>query len=123
MGRYPFSETITVVRPGGTDRWGDTTPGAEHTIADVVRYPATASRSVENTDYQDTTVTGYNLLLPAGADLHSADRVRLPGDPAPQPGQDPWQAARWAVVGEVTDYTYPFTQWNPGGIAAIERVS
>lgn len=124
MTRYPNSETITVVRSGGRDEWGAPTPSSVHQIEDVVRYPRGRVAATEQTDFQDTTITGYVLLIPEGADLLPTDRVRLEAEPAPQPDQDPWANAPWAVVSEVTGYRYPFSSdWQPGGVAVIERVT
>lgn len=114
------AQTIYVARYGGIDQWGDTIAGTEWQVPGCMFWPA---GSTEETDYQDTTITGYVLLVPDGADIGPADRVRLPGETVPGPGADPYRVAQWAVTGDVGWWASPLSGVRPGGQLKIQRVS
>lgn len=79
--------TVTVERPGGTDRYGISLPGTSHTIDNCLVVPR---GSEERTDGQATVITGQSLYTTSpGGDLASQDLVVLNGDP--QDGDERWQ--------------------------------
>lgn len=111
----PYTVTVTVRRPAGTDRYGDPLPATTHTVEGCIVAPASGdsgqSASSERTDLRDTVITGWTLYPPYGADLLYTDEVQLPGD-------DTW----WQVDGEVGNWRSPFSSWAPGGQVTLRRV-
>lgn len=101
--------TVTVVRGGGNDRFGDRKPTTEHTVVGCVKWPRSSS---ESADYSDSVSTGYMLSVPLGADILRTDQVRLPGD-----------AALWSVDGDVLPYENPFTGRTAGALVALTKTS
>lgn len=108
MTALPYGITITVVRPGKRDKYGDETPGTEHAIDGCAVYPRTSG---ESTDQRDTVVIGLTLLAPYGVDLKATDKVRLP------------DGTTYQVDGEPGPWSSPLTGWQPGVQAALERVT
>jgi hypothetical protein len=70
------TETVTVLRPGGRDDFGDPLPGTEHAIAGCLFAPRGSS---ESSDFANTVITGAQLFAPAGADIRATDQVRIRG--------------------------------------------
>lgn len=106
--RFPFGVTVTVIRQGTVDRYGDRQPGAEVEVAGCAVFPRT---STESLDGRDTVVIGLTLLPPASADIKATDKVRLP------------DGATYQVVGEPGPWSSPLTGWAPGLQVALERVT
>ena len=71
-------ETVTIVRPAGTDDWGDPIPGsgAETDVAGCMVQPRT---STELNDSRDTVVIGLTVWMPPGTDVLATDRMRVGG--------------------------------------------
>lgn len=92
--------TVTVERPGGSDRFGTPLPGTSHVVE---RCLVTPRSSDEKTDGRATVVTGMSLHGPPGADINAQDVIVL--NKAPQPSDDRWQVAgepgRWPSTTEV----------------------
>lgn len=108
---FSHGVTVTIERPGGTDRYGNTLPGTSH----IVEGCAVAPRSSEErTDGQATVITGRSLYAPAGADITAGDAVVLNG--APQDDDE-----RWQVNGDPAEWVNPFTGWSPGTAVALTR--
>lgn len=111
----PYTVTVTVRRPAGTDVYGDPLPGAMHEIPGCIVAPSSGDSgqpaSTERTDMRDTVITGWTLYPPYGADILPTDEVQLPGDPT-------W----WQVDGEVGHWSSPFSNWRPGGQVELRRV-
>jgi hypothetical protein len=104
---YGYGITVTVRRPGGTDRNGDPLPTTEHTIDDCAVAPRTSS---EANTYGNAVVVGLELFVPYGADIAATDTVLLPGD-----------ATSWYVDGAPGQWRSPFTDWRPGTQVALTR--
>lgn len=108
---YPFTITVKVRRSGGVDRFGDPKTPTVHEIAGCVKWPTS---STENADFSQQVSTGYQLAIPAGADLLNADDVLFPGEDE----DGPW----WAVDGEPLPWgPSPFTGREPGAVASLVR--
>ena len=107
--------TVTVRRPGGTDRYGDTTWASIHEVEGCIVAPTSGdsgrAASRELTGLRDTVITGYTVYAPHGADVLAIDQVRLPDDPT-------W----WEVDGEVADWSSAFSGWQPGTVVSLRRV-
>lgn len=105
----PYGETVTVERPGGTNRWGDTLPGTEHTSECWAFAPRTSSEDNEQANQVITGLTGYG---PPGADVAAQDVIRR-GD-----------GTRWHVDGDIGQWgPSPLTGWHPGVEVALRRVT
>lgn len=91
--------TVTVIRPGGRDNFGESLPVTRHDIDGCLVAPR---GSEEASTFANTVITGAELFTPPGADLLPADRVVARG-------------VVYDVVGEVGD-------WGAGGCqAALTR--
>ena len=84
--------TVTVIRPGGRDTFGNPLPVTRHEIPGCLIAPR---GSGEPGDFSNTVVTGAELFAPPGADLLAVDRVVARG-------------VTYEVEGDVGD-------WGPGG--------
>lgn len=71
-------ETVTVVRPAGTDDWGDPIPGSG-TETDVEGCMVQPRTSTELTESRDTVFIGFTVWMPPGTDVLSTDKVRYRG--------------------------------------------
>lgn len=92
--------TVTVVRPGGRDTFGNTTPATRHDIPGCLIAPRGSDEG--SVSFANTVVTGAELFTPPAADLRPSDRVIARG-------------VTYDVEGEVGD-------WGPGGCqAALTR--
>lgn len=111
------SETIVVVRIG-RDRHGDPVVTSEHAVSGVTAAP---SGSTENVSTGDQVTGRWNLYVPDDADIRASDRVRRQDDPAP--GSSLKSRAPWVVVGDPAPWRSPFSNWAPGAVVQIERVS
>ncbi len=100
--------TVTVERPGGTDRYGNPLPGATHTVDGCATAPAGSS---EQTGAAATVEWDLDLLAPFDADIAAQDVVLLPGDPE-----------RYAVDGRPARFRSPFTSWEAGTLARLKGV-
>lgn len=112
--RFPFGETITVRRPGGTDQRGDPEPASTHTVTNCVFAPSVsvgANVSNELVNRRDTVITGLTLYAPPDADITPTDQiVRADG-------------TVWEVEGQPGDWLTPFTGWHPGIQVGVRRVT
>lgn len=99
---------ITVVRPGSRDKWGDSTGESRHVIRNCVFYPRTSS---ESTDNRDTVITGITVLVPAGSDIESTDKVEFP------------DGTRYEVDGMPGSWVSPSSSWKPGMQVDLREVT
>jgi len=99
--RFPHGVTVTVLRSGGHDRYGNPLPEEEHEIPGCAVAPGT-TEDVSGRDPR--TTVDYTVLAPAGTDVLGQDRIRLPA---------PW-GGTWQVDGEPRHFVSPFTGWHPG---------
>jgi hypothetical protein len=105
-----YTVTVTVVRPGGRDQYGDPTgTPAETPVSGCVVWPEASS---EQTFQQDIVALGYQVLMPAGTDVLATDQVRLPDDDL-----------MYEVVGEPQRFLNPFTGTDPGVLVTARRSS
>ena len=100
-------------RPAGRDDFGNPLPGTRHTITGCVVAPRAGTET--NAGVQQQVITGLAAYLPFGADIRAADIVELT--------EGRWAGTRWNVVGEVGDWSSPFTGWRAGAEVALERVT
>lgn len=113
--RFPFPVTVRV-RRRAVDEWGDARVVAEFEIAGCA-LTARSGAALQRTswsdvdDFRQDVVRRVRLLLPPGADLRPGDEVALP--------DDGW----YRVDGEPTGPESPFTGWQPGRVAQLERVT
>lgn len=93
------SQTVTVVRPPGRDRFGDVIPGSggETAVAGCSVQPDASS---ELTDGRDAITTGLRAWLPAGTDVLATDRVRYDGELYAIDGRP----SRWVDLDGVEDH-------------------
>ena len=100
-------ESVTVSRPGGTNRYGDPLPATEHQVTGCVIAPG---GSDEQTESQDQVTRRATVYADLDADLTATDRLVLP------------DGTRWQVIGEPQRYRSPFA---PQGVCQvqIERVT
>lgn len=70
-------ETVTVVRPGSRDKFGDETgPAVELAIAGCLFAPGPSAELHDAANQVDTDGTVY---APAGSDVRATDRLRIRG--------------------------------------------
>lgn len=101
---------ITVIRPGGVDKFGDPdgSPETTHVVAGCAVVPRGSSES----DNRGTTViTGLTLYAPYGADIGPADVILLPS------------GLRYTVQGEVGRWKNWHTGREAGLEVALQRVT
>lgn len=114
-----FTETVTVERPGGVDRYGDRLPTVSRTVDGCIFAPrgssggVTASREGASSGglaSPNTVITGLTAFMPESAAIDATDIVvRADG-------------TRWEVQGEPGLWRSPFTGWTPGLQVALTRV-
>lgn len=106
--RFPYGQTVTVVRGGGVDQYGDPIAG----VSFDVELCAVAPRS--SSDINDRSrsgvIVGKLVLFPAGTVILPADRFEIGG-------------VAWELDGDAGDWVSPFTGWNPGVEAALKRAA
>ncbi len=101
--------TVTVERPGGTDRYNNPLPGAPpHTVDGCATAPAGSS---EQTGTAATVEWDLDLYAPYDADIAAQDVILLPGDPE-----------RYAVHGRPARFRSPFSGWEAGTLARLKGV-
>lgn len=92
--------TVTVIRPGGRDNFGNVEPVTSHQVAGCLLAPRGSDEGANT--FANTVITGAELFTPPGADLLPSDRVVARG-------------VTYDVEGEVGD-------WGAGGKqAALTR--
>jgi hypothetical protein len=74
---FPETETLTIVRAGGKDKYGNPLPGTETTVTGCVVWPRS---STETENHSDTVIVGLAALFPPGTDIKATDQVRRAGD-------------------------------------------
>ncbi|MBB5154960.1 hypothetical protein [Saccharopolyspora phatthalungensis] len=103
-----IGQRITVSRPSGTDRYGDSLPPTVHVVEDCVLAPAGSS---EDTDRADQVTARMRVYAGLNADVLATDRVVLP------------DGTRWAVSGEPQCYRSPFVEDAGVCVINLERVT
>ena len=69
--------TVTVIRPAGRDRWGDTTTGdTETAVAGCFWQPVSSD---EQLNAADTVTVVARVFMPATADVKATDRIAFEG--------------------------------------------
>lgn len=104
----PFGQSVTVHRPGGTDRFGDRLAGTTHTVSGCAVAPAGSSESYGR---GETVTTGVALYGPYGSDIKASDVIELA------------DGSRFEVVGEPAHWKSPFTALEAGMQVFVERVT
>lgn len=104
---WPFSETVTVSRPSGTDRYGDPLPATEHSLVGVFA-PGSSGEATDRED-QVTSLSAF-YVADLNADVTAVDRL-LRAD-----------GTRWQVAGDPERFSSPFV---PAGVCAVhmERIT
>jgi len=111
--RFAHPHTVTVLRSGGWDRYGNPLPEQEHDLPGCAIAPG-SSEDLTSTGgdaagggagaIQVTTVD-WLIFAPPRADVRGEDRIRLP---------EPWGGV-WQVDGIPDVYRNPFTDSGPAG--------
>jgi hypothetical protein len=104
-----IGQTITVQRPSGVDRYGDTLPTTQHTIDGCVLAPVSSAEVTDRAD-QVTTRMSVHVLNP-DTDVVATDRVVLA------------DGTRWAVVGDPDRFRSPFVANAGVCVIHLERVT
>lgn len=112
-------EDIVVVR-SVRDTNGDVVSFTEHTLRGCVVAP---SSSTEDVATGDRVTARWDVYVLAGADVTASDRLRRPTDPAPAQGAPFKARAPWQVYGDPAPWSSPFSQWTPGMVVTIEKVT
>lgn len=112
-------EDVVVVR-AVKDRHGDVVSYSEHVLRGCFVSPGS---STENTDEGEQVAGQWNLYVLGGGDIVASDRVRRPGDPAPGPNASLKARAQWVVLGDPDSWSSPWSDWTPGIVVAIRRVT
>lgn len=71
---------------------------------------APGSSTETRTENRTTVRTSMSLYAAPGVDVLPEDRIRA-------------RSGIWRVIGEVSNWTNPFTGWSPGSEFRIERVT
>lgn len=103
--------TVTIIRPGSIDRFGDPTAATEIPVAGCKVWPA-GSTEVEG--QQDTVTYDVSVLMPAGTDVKATDQIRI-GDPA--------TGDLFDIVGRPQVFTNVFTGTTPGVLVNLRQVT
>ena len=100
--------TVEVWRLPERNKFGDTNHVLHHEIEGCVMAPRYSSEVTEN---RSTTIIGFSLFGPPGADILATDRIKAP------------DGNTYRVVGEAASWTSPYSGWSPGFEAALERIT
>lgn len=112
--RFPHGVTIIRVQPGEKpDHHGHTRPDWTHPIRTEIPgcaiYPSAGGGQPESGEVGRTIVTQqFTVLMPPGTVLNAEDRVE-------------WAGETFNVIGHSFNWVSPFTGWNPGAQATIQR--
>uniref|UniRef100_UPI0026F45B7A hypothetical protein n=1 Tax=Nocardiopsis sp. YSL2 TaxID=2939492 RepID=UPI0026F45B7A len=88
------NETVTVLRPVGTDRHGDPLPG-DPAETDSPGWDIQPASTSEDTEGGDTVEEEWTAIGPPGADVRATDRVRWRGLEYQVEGRpEPWPDER-----------------------------
>lgn len=110
--RAPFGTTVTILRDGEVDRWGDPVegPAGRPRRVRVRRCVFSPGTSTEPGAWSNSVVSDASLLLPYRTDLRATDRVEVEGI-----------AGVWTVEGEPSRWRSPFTGRRFGLSATLRR--
>jgi hypothetical protein len=108
---FPFGVNVTVERSTGTDRFGNPLPADTHTLEGCA---LAAEGSTELVNGQATVVDQDTLYCDYDADLKPQDVVVVP-DGAPIP------PGRYQVDGRPQRLQNPYTGWQAGSVARLNR--
>lgn len=108
--------TISRVRatPGGTDRYGDPTPGTTTTVDIPGAFVAPRLSADINEPGRAGVVVGLTLFTPYGTDLVSTDQIVVSGEGA--------NDGTYRIDGQPGDWKNPWSQWEAGQSTALVRV-
>lgn len=101
MTRHPHGATVTRLRSGGSDRFGNPLPETEHDIEDC---PIAPGQTEDVIDRSNGAIADFVIYPPPGSDIRHTDRVRLP---------QPWGGV-WQVTGVPQHWISPWTGNRPG---------
>lgn len=107
-----LTETVTVERPGGVDRYGDPLTPTTRQLAGCVFAPRSSNEGAtqDGQPRPGAVTTGLTMYAPPGAGLDPVDVVvRTDG-------------SRWQVEGDAGQWVNPFTGATPGIEVALTRV-
>lgn len=111
---FPHGETVTVIRNGGRDRFGDHQPVREFTVDGCGVNWNTSTESIyanKAVTRSETTTSNIIVYMPDGTDIRSTDRVRLP------------DGSEWAVNGRPARWHHPMNDWSPGIAVRLMEVT
>ncbi|HTF53590.1 MAG TPA: hypothetical protein VK735_39610 [Pseudonocardia sp.] len=111
----PVMGPVRVLRVPGRDMHGDPQPAVEHEQPGCAWAPRSA---IEDSDLQNTAITGYWLFAPYDADLRFTDQVIIPEivDAEGVP-------VVWQIEGEPGRWKSPWTQEEVGTQMALRRAT
>lgn len=105
---YTNTQTVTIKRSGGKDRFGDATAGAHDRPVDgCVVWPTS---STEQVGLQDTVTSDITVLMPPGTDVLATDQVVVAGVP-------------YEVAARPEVFSSPFTTVDPGVVVPLKRIT
>ncbi|HET7388430.1 MAG TPA: hypothetical protein VFJ19_17390 [Nocardioidaceae bacterium] len=108
---FAHGVTVTVERPGGTDRYGNPLPSTFHAVTGCAFAPRGESDE-DNADRRAEVITSLSMFAADGADLAPQDVVI---DPTPYTG-------KWQVEGDAAVWRNPYTGRTAGIAAVLKRV-
>jgi len=108
---FQHGESVTVLRPGTLDRYGDPVPGNPSTTHTIEGCAFAPRSSTELHAQVNTVIVGLTMYAPSGADIKATDTIQRS------------DGTRWNVEGQPGVWSSPFTGWQPGIVAALERVT
>lgn len=108
-------DTITILRSGGRNKFGDTSYEESHQIHNVGIHWSDGRRVKSNddesqVDNRDTFATDITLFCPIGSDIVVTDKVELPDGSMCRVARKPFPQKS------------PFTGWSPGVVVALRLI-
>lgn len=104
---FPNGDTVTILRSGGRDKYGDTSYVESHEIHNVGIHYSDGRKVKSNddeseVDNRDTFITEITLYCPIGSDILVTDKVELP------------DGSLCRVARKPLPFKSPLTGWSPG---------
>lgn len=111
---FPHGETVTVIRNGGRDRFGDHQPVREFTVDGCGVNWNTSTESIyanKAVTRSETVTSNVIVYMPVGADVRSTDRIRL------------HDGSLWRVNGRPARWKSPFTGGEAGLVVQLAEIT
>lgn len=107
---------ITVIRPAGTDKYGNPLPGSSERTVDVIGIAPTAqgsrrsSSDIEDRNREGRIEARSVYMHSQDPEITNTDKVLLPGDPK-----------QWDVDGAVQGWAHPGAGLHGGSVLVLKR--